>query len=260
MTDIRLNVTFRDHRKRKRLFGLLGAAGVLSLIDLWLAVAENRPDGTLRGMDATDIELDANWTGEKGVFVSACLECGLLEQVDGAYVVHDWATEQPWVTGAPSRSEHARIAAVKRWASPRKAKRMPRACPEHAGRMPELCPSPLLSLPIQKTNTIPPLTPEGVVGVAPVLNELPKNFKAWTQDQFRQSVDAANHDAMLTTSEVQDFCAYWFEPTASGRERFKTQDTWDTRRRMNTAVSRVYSHQRQRRTVNGFDPNDNTRF
>ena len=48
-TDIRIKVSFRDHRKRKRLRSLLRPGATDYLLDLWLATAMNHPDGVLAG-------------------------------------------------------------------------------------------------------------------------------------------------------------------------------------------------------------------
>ena len=72
----------------------------------------------------------------------------------------------------------------------------------------------------------------------------PKTFKQWTATDLAASVAEANADAMLTTAEVADFVSYWTEPTATGRLKVATMPTWDTRRRMQTAVRMVYSKQR----------------
>lgn len=58
-SDIRLAVSFRGHRKRKRLRLLLGPGSTDYLIDLWIATAMNHPNGILQGMDETDIALEA---------------------------------------------------------------------------------------------------------------------------------------------------------------------------------------------------------
>ena len=115
-TDIRLSISFINHRKRKKLKRLLGAEGVLALIDLWLQTALNNPDGILRGMDEEDIALEAGWEGDPQEFVEALIKCGFLDQLeDGTYKIHDWEEHQPWAAGAKERSERARRAAKAKW-------------------------------------------------------------------------------------------------------------------------------------------------
>jgi hypothetical protein len=50
--------------------------GTVYLLDLWIASAQNHPDGILSGMDSTDIALEANWPGDPDEFVVALQEAG----------------------------------------------------------------------------------------------------------------------------------------------------------------------------------------
>ena len=131
-TDIRLAVSFRGHRKRKRLRLLLGPGSTDYLLDLWIATAMNHPDGILTGMDETDIALEAGWEGEPQSFVAALLECRLLDKTDHGYALHDWAEHQAYVVHAEDRTAQAKNAAAKRWAA-RSASVMPTECGEHGG-------------------------------------------------------------------------------------------------------------------------------
>lgn len=56
-TDIRLLVSFKGHRKRKRFKMVIGLEATDYLIDLWLTAAEDRPDGILSGWDDTELHL-----------------------------------------------------------------------------------------------------------------------------------------------------------------------------------------------------------
>jgi hypothetical protein len=95
---------------------LLGPGSTDCLIDLWIGAAMNHPDGVLRGMDETDLALEAGWEGEPETFVKAMLECGFLEKTDsGDYVLHDWQDHQGYAIHAESRKQRARNAAAKRW-------------------------------------------------------------------------------------------------------------------------------------------------
>ena len=131
-TDIRLAVSFRGHRKRKRLRLLLGPGSTDFLLDLWIATAMNHPDGILTGMDETDIALEAGWEGEPQAFVAALLECRLLDKTEHGYALHDWAEHQAYVVHAEDRKAQAKNAAAKRWAA-RTAPDMPTECAEHGG-------------------------------------------------------------------------------------------------------------------------------
>ena len=107
--DIRLLLDFKTHRKRKKLQNKLGAEGVLSLINLWLSVAEQRPDGILTGYDESDIEIDADWEGKPGEFVSELLEIGFLIKEDSVFKIYGWQEKQEWVCDSINRSGKARF-------------------------------------------------------------------------------------------------------------------------------------------------------
>ena len=150
-TDIRLAVSFRGHRKRKRLRLVLGPDATDYLIDLWLSTAMNHPSGTLRGMDEIDIALEAGWEGEPQTFVSALMECRFLERAeDGTYALHDWEDHQSWAVHAEERKERAKKAAGARWKEPLRD-----ACPEHAAG---IAPSPS---PLPSPSPDPSPTPYG---------------------------------------------------------------------------------------------------
>ena len=143
--DIRIAVSFRDHRKRKRLRSLVGPDATDLLLDLWIATAMNHPSGVLRGMDDLDIALEAGWDpdtrGEPSRFVSALVACGLLERLpDGDYALHDWNEHQAYAVHARERSQRARAAASARW-NAEGAEAMPAACAEHAVSMPGAMPT-----------------------------------------------------------------------------------------------------------------------
>ena len=130
-SDIRLAISFRGHRKRKRLRLLLGPGSTDYLIDLWIAVAMSHPNGILHGMDETDIALDAGWEGEPQALVQALLECGFLEKTAEGYALHDWADHQAYVIHAERRKAQARNAAAARWKEP-DGKDTPEECCLHA--------------------------------------------------------------------------------------------------------------------------------
>ena len=115
-TDIRLKISFKDHRKRKRLRMILGPGSTDYLIDLWLSVAVDRPDGVLTGWDEIDIALSCGWDDDPNTLVSALLKTGWLDQLDdGTYTVHGWGDHQQYASNSKLRSDAARKAAEKRW-------------------------------------------------------------------------------------------------------------------------------------------------
>ena len=136
-TDIRISVSFRNHRKRKRLKMMIGACATDYLLDLWIATAMNRPSGVLTGMDETDIALDAGWEGDPGEFVDALLRCGFMDFDGQNYSMHDWEDHQGYVVHADMRKERAKKAAAKRWENKDNASSDKEVCSEHACSMPQ---------------------------------------------------------------------------------------------------------------------------
>ncbi|MGD0233276.1 MAG: hypothetical protein ABSC55_01940 [Syntrophorhabdales bacterium] len=130
MDDIRIKFSFLTHRKRKRLEGLLGAQGVLSLNNLWISAAQTRSKGVLYGMDETDIALDAQWPGRADEFCKALVDIGWLDRSEnGVYSLHDWEEHQPYVFHSEERSAQAKEAVQTRWR--RKAKDRDEIPPEY---------------------------------------------------------------------------------------------------------------------------------
>lgn len=131
--DIRVEVSFRGHRKRKRLKLLLGPESTDFLLDLWISAAMSHPSGVLEGMDEIDIALDAGWEGDPKVFVDALVTCGFMEKDDETetYRLHDWEEHQPYVCHAPERSASASNAARIKWEKRRIAESMRSACDAH---------------------------------------------------------------------------------------------------------------------------------
>jgi uncharacterized phage protein (TIGR02220 family) len=114
-SDIRVQISFSRHVKRKKLQSRLKAEGVLALIDLWLYAGENHPDGILKGMTSEDISLSANWDGDPDVFISTLIEIGFIDESEGYYSLHDWEENNPYAVHAPERKERAKKAARARW-------------------------------------------------------------------------------------------------------------------------------------------------
>jgi len=71
-----------------------------------------------------------------------------------------------------------------------------------------------------------------------------KTFKQWDRADIVAAIAEANQDRLLTPAECADFADYWLEPTPTGRTRMSLERTWDTRRRMQTALRVVFSKQR----------------
>jgi hypothetical protein len=180
--DIRIDLSFLTHRKRKRLIGLLGPQGVVSLIDLWLSTAQNRSRGILTGMNEGDIALDAQWPGDPVEFCRTLCEIGFLDRDEtGTYAIHDWKDNQPFMYYAEERSKRAREAAETRWKKKnsegkrklrkQNAHSMLPACDQHTkGNAPSPTPTPT-PIPTPNPNNTPP-TPQG------------ESVYVWFEDKF----------------------------------------------------------------------------
>jgi hypothetical protein len=114
-SDIRLQLSFRNHPKTKKLSFKLGPQAVLSFIWLMMFAAESRADGDLTGYDAEDLALAGSWPDDPDLFVDTLVAVGYLDPIAGGYQIHNWAERNPWAAGAPERSAKASKAARKRW-------------------------------------------------------------------------------------------------------------------------------------------------
>ena len=115
--DIRLKISFKGHRKRRKLRKLLGPSYLDHLIDLFLTVAEERPTGVLDGWDMDDIahicSSSVKFRGSKQKLLDSFLEARFLEYDDaGTLRVHGWAEHQSYVIKAPDRKAKAKHAAT----------------------------------------------------------------------------------------------------------------------------------------------------
>ncbi|MCK5606928.1 hypothetical protein KAR91_33810 [Candidatus Pacearchaeota archaeon] len=116
VTDIRLSICFKNHRKRRKFKRKVGPEGTDYLIDLWLTVAQQRPKGILYGFEEEDIADAAGYTGNAEFFVLSLVECGFLETTrEGTYALHDWKKYQNWAVNSEERSAIATKAAHARW-------------------------------------------------------------------------------------------------------------------------------------------------
>jgi len=102
--------------------------------------------------------------------------------------------------------------------------------------MSQTCPGHVPDCPVSVSGSV---SEKGVQG-----ETKPKTFKHWDRVDLQASVEAANADNLLTAEEAGDFVDYWMEPTPTGRARMSLEKTWDTRRRMKTALKMVYESRR----------------
>lgn len=91
MAYCKLEDTFRDNRKPKRLARALGippahARGLLA--GLWSWAVTNEPDGNLEKLDNDEIAEAADWADDADSFVEAMAEVGLLDRTDHGWELH----------------------------------------------------------------------------------------------------------------------------------------------------------------------------
>lgn len=80
--------------------------------------------------------------------------------------------------------------------------------------------------------SLPPDSPDKPIHQSAMLPG--PNFKKWTLEQFKRSVDDAIEQKPEHRQHRDNFIAYWTEPDAKGRYRFAIQRTWETARRLKT--------------------------
>lgn len=115
-TDIRISVSFKGHRKRKKLKMYLECESAVDyLIDFWISVATDRPSGELNGLDNLDLALMAGWNGDPDEFVGAMIKAGFIDDTEVGLFVHDWPEHNGYASAAKERSDAARRAAKARW-------------------------------------------------------------------------------------------------------------------------------------------------
>ncbi len=170
-TDYRISLGWRRNRKRQKLLNRLECTGVLAVMDLWGAVAEDAPEGRLSGWSEEDICIAAGWGGDVKLFVNTLLDLKLIEHddVSDCYVIHDWVEHNHWAAHSKQRSKKAREAAMARWGTD--AGSMQAGSEEHAESMGQDCGEQSSLPPNQtkpgsnlkkETHQPPPLSPEHV--------------------------------------------------------------------------------------------------
>lgn len=105
--DLRLDLVMPDHVKTKRLLRELGPAGAWSLVRLWCHAGKHHRSGVLTGYTPAEIEEAAGWEGDPGRLHGALVRLGWLD-ADGI-TIHDWRTEQPYLSGYDAMKEAAAI-------------------------------------------------------------------------------------------------------------------------------------------------------
>ncbi len=118
------------------------------------------------------------------------------------------------------------------------------SCEEGARRVPTECPPSAL-----EENRIEEKGIEGKGDIAPFgasAATKKTTFKNWGKEEFLADIQKSNTDQLLEPDEVEDFAAYWMEKSSTGKTKLSMEKTWDTRRRMQTALRLIFEKRRQR--------------
>jgi hypothetical protein len=139
-SDIRIKTSFPNHPKTKKFIKTVGPTGGWMLTKLWVFTAQNKPDGHLTNMDASDICDVMEFKGNPRMMIHALLDCTFgadsmrscpgcdvcergknkkraawLEKTStGFYRVHDWEEHNPYASKAPARIDRAKKGAATR--------------------------------------------------------------------------------------------------------------------------------------------------
>ena len=119
--DIRISTTFIHHPKTIKLKTRLGTEGLVSLITLWSFAGEYRPKGSLHKMNAEDIAIASQWSGDPLLFVKTLEELGWVDRKDDVLHIHDWEEHNGYAFYGDERKRRAKNAAAVRWANRDKA-------------------------------------------------------------------------------------------------------------------------------------------
>jgi hypothetical protein len=92
---LNLDLDYFEHRKTKRLIGLLGRGAEVLPIKLWRYCGKyHAEDGSLADYTEREIEAHAEWWGKSGAMIEAMLKVGFLDRRQEGIYVHDWGEEQ----------------------------------------------------------------------------------------------------------------------------------------------------------------------
>ena len=113
MPYLNLDVNFFDHRKTKRLTGILGRGAEVLPLRLWCYTAKyHAADGKLTGYSAEEVESAMCWWGQRSKGVEAMITVGFLERCQDGYVVKGWEEHEGHIVYFHERAVQA---ANKRW-------------------------------------------------------------------------------------------------------------------------------------------------
>jgi hypothetical protein len=111
-TDIRIKTSFFRNLKTKKLEKKAGPEGIISLLKLWLYVAEYKSDGLL---DLTEEDILLICETDNKDFVSILVELKFIDVDENGYKIHDWEEHNGYCASHKIRSKKAKENVMKRW-------------------------------------------------------------------------------------------------------------------------------------------------
>jgi hypothetical protein len=131
MPYLNLDLDFFDHRKTKRLVGLLGRGAEVIPIKLWSYCGKFHADtGRLTDYSEQEIETLAGWWGKTGGMLPALLRVEFIAKDTEGFFLVDWLEHQGHIAAFKAKG---RLMAQARWA---------KAAASNAASMPQAMPYP----------------------------------------------------------------------------------------------------------------------
>lgn len=220
MPYLNLDLHYFEHRKTKRLVGLLGRGAEVLPIKLWAYCGRvHAEDGRLTGYTAEEIESLVGWWGNAGRMVEAMLTVGFLKCDGEGFFVHEWAEHEGHIINFHRR---ARAGAAKRWGLDASSN-----ATSNARLQLKQCPKPT-----KPTNT-PPKPPEGASCVGfdsfwtafprgPRKVGRPKCLTKWRRDGLEPHTDA-----ILRGLERWKASKHWADGFVCQPHRFLNERFWE---------------------------------
>lgn len=113
MPDLNLDLDYPNHRKTRRLVGLLGDGAQFIPIALWCYVGKYYAEkGALKGYTDSELESVIGWWGDPGKCVEALLTSGFIVRSNKGFFVHDWVQHQGHIYAL---SQKNKLIAINRW-------------------------------------------------------------------------------------------------------------------------------------------------
>lgn len=154
MAHLNLDLDYFEHRKTRRLVGLLGRGADVLPIKLWRYVGKyHSEDGRLTGYTEQEIAAAAEWWGKPDEFIAAMLAVVFLEKDGDTYIVHDWLKQQGHIAALRRRNQ---LNAESRWAKISNATGMRDECEAGATGIRGQCPKPSIPTKPSKPSGDPP--------------------------------------------------------------------------------------------------------